>query len=182
MGDWSIARGDLKRYPHFDSPIAPSEAEALARDPARVALHAFYPFMLYTQRWNRFAAKYHKGKVKERPIRYAARRDAYIFSYYRHLLSERYEVELARRGLSACVLAYRKIPDPETGKGKCNIEFARDAIQGIAQLGDCCVLALDISGFFESLDHALLKGRWSTLLGCERLPSDHYQVFKAITA
>ena len=36
-----------------------------------------------------------EGDVKERPIRYAARSDAYILSYYRHLLSGRYETALS---------------------------------------------------------------------------------------
>lgn len=42
-------------------------------------------------------------------------------------------------------------------------------------------MALDIKGFFESLDHARLKDLWCRLLGVNRLPPDHFQVFKAIT-
>ena len=181
MGAWLLKDGDLKRYPHFDSLISAADARALATDPDRVAGHTFYPFMRYVQRWNRFAKKGESGKTKERPIRYAARRDAYIFSYYRHILAERYEAELSRVGLDNCILAYRSIPVSEGGGGKCNSHFARDAILKIRELGDCCVVALDISSFFENLDHVRLRGLWARMLGLVRLPDDHFRVFETIT-
>lgn len=160
--------------------ISATEAEAYATDPARVASHTFYPFIRYHQRWNRFAEKGATGQTKERPIRYAARLDAYIYSRYRHLLSELYEVELNKRGLSENVLAYRRLAEPN-GDGKCNIHFARDAFLKIKELKNCCVVALDISGFFESLDHELLKTLWCRLLGVKRLPDHHFAVFNRIT-
>lgn len=181
MGDWRLKETDLKKYPHFDSLISAAEAEALAMDPVRVARHTFFPFLLYTKHWTRFAAKGVKGKPKDRPIRYAARRDAYIYARYRHLLAERYEAELARLGLDHCVLAYRRVPKPGEVGGKCNIDFARDAFLKIRELGNCCVVALDISSYFEHLDHDKLKSLWCRLLGTDKLPADHFQVFKAIT-
>lgn len=181
MCSWTIAPTDLKKYPHFDSLIPALEAEALATDPVRVAAHKFYPFMLYEEKWKKFRKKDIRQKIKKRPIRYAARRDAYIYSYYRYVLSERYEAELQRLGLQDCVLAYRRILEPGTKRGKCNIHFARDAFATVAAAGNCCVIALDISSFFESLDHEKLRQKWCRLLGVNRLPEDHFQVFKAIT-
>lgn len=181
MPSWSIAPGDLKKYPHFDGLISAHEAEALATDPALVATHTFYPFMLYVDKWKKFGSKGARGKIKERPIRFAARRDAYIYSYYRHVLSEKYEAELQSRGLADCVLAYRRVPEPGAKGGKCNIHFARDAFANVAVAGNCCAIALDISGFFESLDHGKLKEKWSRILGVKKLPSDHFKVFEAIT-
>ena len=181
MDRWSLRESDLKRYPHFDPMISAKDAEALATDAEAVAKHTFYPFIRYTQRWNRFADEGQKGKVKERPIRYAARRDAYIFSYYRYLLSTRFEAELERLGLGDSVLAYRRIPDKLAGGGKCNIHFARDAIQRIREIGDCCVIAIDISSYFEHLDHDHLKALWCRMLGVDQLPLDHFRVYKAIT-
>ncbi len=181
MGNWRLDKKQIKKYPHFDPLISAEDAEALAMDPERVARHAFYPFMRYTERWTRFAKKGDKGETKKRPIRYAARRDAYIFARYRHLLAERYNVELARLGLDDCVLAYRRIIKPGEVGGKCNIDFARDAFLKIRELGNCCVVALDISSFFEHLDHDRLKALWCRLLGTERLPDDHFRVFNAIT-
>lgn len=181
MGEWRLKETDLKKYPHFDSLISAEDAEALALDPERVARHTFFPFMLYTKHWTRFAKKGMKGKAKSRPIRYAARRDAYIFARYRHLLAERYEAELVRLGIDGCVLAYRRIPKPGEVGGKCNIDFARDAFLKIRELGNCCVLALDISSYFEHLDHDRLKSLWCRLLGLNKLPPDHFRVFGAIT-
>jgi len=97
------------------------------------------------------------------------------------VLAEAYEAELARLGLSDCVLAYRRIPTKSGDGGKCNIHFAQDAILKVRDLGDCCVLALDISSYFESLDHAKLLALWCRMLGVNRLPDDHFRVFEAIT-
>lgn len=171
----------IKNYPHFDSPISLSEIEALVTNPARVASNTFYPFLRYTQSWQPFrSGPKGKPKPKTRPIRFASRRDAYIFSYYRHLLVERYEALLPGLGISDAVLAYRKIRDA-TGGGKSNIEFARDAFRSVADFGTCGVVALDISSFFESLDHDLLRFQWCRVLGVTALPSDHEAVFRAMT-
>ena len=137
--------------------------------------------MLYPQRYTRFAPRGTTGRVKERPIRYAARRDAYIFSYYRHLLSQEYEAELNSLGLATSILAYRRIPLSDGKGGKCNIHFAHEAISKVLELGTCCVIALDVSSFFESLDHIKLKALWCRMLGVSRLPADHFHVFQAIT-
>ena len=178
---WRLEARKLKRYPHFDSDISAADAEILVQNSEAVASHSFYPFMRYIERWNKWSEKGHKGKLKERPIRYAARRDSYILSYYRHLLSVRYEPILKKLDLSDAVLAYRRIPDQESGRGKCNIHFARDAFQKIINLGQCSVVALDISSYFESLDHSLLKAKWEMLLGVNRLPDDHHHVYQSIT-
>lgn len=170
-----------KHYPHFDAIMSEAQAKALVSNPSSVASHKFFPFLFYNQRWTKFSEKGQKGDVKERPIRYSARADSYIFSYYRHLLSQLYEAELIRSGLQNTVLAYRRVTDA-SGKGKCNIHFANEAFQSIRELGDCCAIALDISSFFESLDHSVLKKQWCHLLKSSQLPRDHFRVFKAITS
>lgn len=180
MAEWTLRESDLKAYPHFDQSLSAEEAIELATNPARIETHRFYPFIRYFNVWRRFAKKGEAREPKPRPIRYAARADAYIFSRYRHLLSEQYEKLLLDNNIDKSVLAYRRLRD-ETGKGKCNIHYARDAFLKIRETGDCYVIALDISAFFESLDHAHLKTMWCRLLGVDRLPNDHFQVFKAIT-
>lgn len=177
---WTLKESDLKSYPHFDTDISLEEAQKLATTPAKVAKHPFYPFIFYEQRWNKWAPKGQKGKTKTRPIRYAARRDAYIFSRYRYELSEKYEEKLRTSGLSLSILAYRKILNAE-GSGKCNIDFAKDAFDKIRELKDCIVIALDISDFFGSINHERLYLIWCELLGQKKLSDDHFQVFKAIT-
>ena len=182
MQAWHPSKGDLKRYPHFDNFLPTSEIEAIVKDSERVRTNAFFPFLRYTKSWQPFRSGDVPRKRKERPIRYASRRDAYIFSYYRHLLSEKYDVALDVLGISDNVIAYRKIAvDLEIQRGKCNIDFAKDAFDAVLELGDCCAVALDISSYFESIDHVNLRRVWCRLLEVENLPPDHAQVFKAIT-
>lgn len=157
------------------------DAAALANDASRVSQHPFFPFILYEKKWNRFAKAGKKGKAKERPIRYAARADAYIYARYRHHLSQLYEKMLGSHGIGDNILAYRRIPATPDKGGKCNIHFARDAFLKIRALGNGYALALDISGFFEHLDHERLRQMWCRLLSVNRLPDDHYKVFKNIT-
>jgi hypothetical protein len=179
--DWHIKAKDLKKYPHFDSDISAADATTYVTKPKNIEKHSFYPFFCYKMAWNRWASKDQKGKAKERLIRYAARRDAYIFSYYRHLLAQPYEARLQESDLSKAVLAYRRIKTPD-GTGKCNIHFAHEVFQKIIELKNCTVLALDISSYFDSIDHAFLKNMWLSLIGNpKKLPNDHFRVFDAIT-
>jgi hypothetical protein len=89
MGELHFSEGDLKRYPHFDSPLSVAEAIAIATTPARVARHTFFPFICFEKKYTRFRVPKKERKKKKRSIRYAARGDSYIYSHYRHLLSER---------------------------------------------------------------------------------------------
>lgn len=181
MSEWVLKERDLKRYPHFDPPLDQDAAMALALDPARVQSHTFYPFMRYETRWNRFAVKGGSGKQKSRPIRYAARADAYILSRYRHLIALGYEAALEAHGLSDSILAYRRILCSDLTSGKCNIHFAKDAVTEIQLQRNCCCITLDISSFFESLDHEYLRTVWMSMINVSRLPADHFAIFKAIT-
>jgi hypothetical protein len=178
--NWQLEVRDLKRYPHFDKYLPLDEAQAIATDPQRVATNAFFPFLRYIKSWRPYRPT---GKTaKLRPIRYASRRDAYIFARYRHLLAQKYEAELQRLGIQECPIAYRKIPlSGNSGPGKCNINFAKDAFDRILEMGNCCAVALDISSYFENLDHGLLRNLWCRMIGASELPPDHEAVFRAIT-
>jgi Reverse transcriptase (RNA-dependent DNA polymerase) len=178
--DWQLRPGDLKRYPHFDKFLPPEKAQALATDPHRVSTNPFFPFLRYLKSWKPYRPT--EKVVKQRPIRYASRRDAYIFARYRHLLAQGYEAELCRLGIQDCPIAYRKIPvSGECGPSKCNINFAKDAFDSILSVGSCSIVALDISSYFENLDHALLRALWCRMIGEIDLPPDHAAVFRAIT-
>lgn len=172
----------LKNYPHFDSPMGLDAATKLATDPAAVAAHAFYLLLLFedVKRYFRRHGKAHKPP-KPRPIRYAARSEAYIYMRYRDWLSCLYEERLKERDLGDAVSAYRRVKSPYRRGNKCNIDFAYDAIGHIRRIGDCHTLCIDIKGFFESLDHARLKEVWASLLGVKVLPPDHYRVFRSLT-
>jgi hypothetical protein len=183
MTDWSLSPKNLKQYPHFDRPLSVRHAVALATDPARVRSHGFFPFIRFEKRWTRFRREGAEKRKKTRHLRYAARGDSYIYSYYRHVLSERYEDALRHEGLGDNVIAYRKIAVGGSRKGgKCNIHFAKEAFEFIASSGRCCAVTLDISSYFDCIDHARLKATWGRLLGVGKLPDDHFQVYKSITS
>jgi len=179
----AIKRSDLKQYPHFDAPLSVAEIERLVTDPTRVTQNSFFPLMLFREQWQPYRSiDPVKPEKKTRKIRYASRRDAYIFLHYRNILAEYYEKIAKDRGIADHVIAYRRIPrDPPERGGKSNIEFARDASNFIDTLQDCVAIAFDIEKFFENMDHSMIKEKWKILLNVSELPPDHYAVFKNIT-
>jgi hypothetical protein len=102
--------------------------------------------------------------------------DTMIHAYYAKILAAKLEAKYAEAGISGCVLAYRAHIPP-----KSNVDFACDVFSEIQVRRDCEVLALDVEAFFDSLDHHLLKTAWHQILGEERLPPDHFAVFKSVT-
>ena len=147
----------------------------------RVIQHAFFPFIEYPERWTKFAFKGVKGKEKSRPIMYASRRDSCIYSHYREILAEAYEAEIKKRGIETAVLAYRRIPRIDARGNKSNIHFAEEVFRQIRHFGDCQVYTLDISKFFENIDHPALKRLWMKLLDFAVMPADHFHVFRGVT-
>ena len=167
----------LKDYPHFDAPVSQREAKKLATSSTEVQKHKFFPFLSYKILSRKFAIK----KPKERVINYCARKDAYIYSYYRHILLDRYNLLLESYGLNDCVIAYRKIVQKNTGLGKCTIHFAKDVFDEVIRHKECIAITLDITSFFESLNHSFIKQKWCKVLGVDKLPQDHYQVYRQVT-
>lgn len=102
--------------------------------------------------------------------------DAHIQAYYAHQLGMMLEARY-QEPFGSSVLAYRRFPDK-----RCNIHFALDAIEEVRRLGNCEVIALDVSGFFDSFSHSVLKAAWCRLLAYERLPGDHFAVFQSVVA
>lgn len=170
-----------RNYLHFDRPISEKSAEKIVTNPKTVSTHSFYPLINYSIS----ATKIYKDesdrigkKVKDRPISYAAHVDSHIYSFYCHLLTPFYEDLLHKYGLENNILAFRKL-------GKNNIDFAFDAFNEIKLLGEkygsYTAIGLDITGFFDNLDHDLLKQSWQQLINKDVLPDDHFAVFKSLT-
>lgn len=171
---WYKCRG----YLHFDSPINSRQAISLVTSPKKVATHSFYPFLSCTLSIPKIKKENGKLKrdTKEREIAYASHKDSHIFSYYTHILNEKYE-EIIRKEyfkINNSILAFRKL-------GKSNIEFAKHAFDYILKHKNCSVIALDVSNFFGNIDHSILKEKWKKIISNDTLPSDHFAVFKAIT-
>lgn len=171
---WYKCRG----YLHFDSPINSRQAISLVTSPKKVVTHSFYPFLSCTLSMPK--VKKENGELKrdtkEREIAYASHKDSHIFSYYTHILNEKYENLIKNKypSINNSVLAFRKL-------GKSNIEFAKYAFDYILKYKNCSVIALDVSNFFGNIDHNILKEKWKKIISNDTLPPDHFAVFKAIT-
>lgn len=167
-----------RRYMHFDEPVSPRAARAFATNPESVVKWSFFPLLnwiLSADRVKRHQDGNLKPKQKNRPICYAAHKDAAIYAYYGAMLAKSYEQELQRLGLTEVVTAFRP------GSGKCNIDFAAEAFDWIRDHPNCLALAFDIEAFFDNLDHQLLKHQWARIIRQDRLPPDHYAVYRSLT-
>lgn len=164
-------------YLHLDERIPREALLKLVSTPATVAKWQFLPLIVAsvtTKKVRRDASGF-QVKKKTRPICYASHRDAALYAYYSEQLTKRYEALLTARGLGEAVTAFR------SGAGRCNVHFALDAFTWIEAHRPCTALAYDISGFFDALDHQLLKKKWSEVLGGDALPADHYSIYRSLT-
>ena len=93
------------------------------------------------------------------------------------MLTPNYEKLLEASNLSDSILAFRKLPNSPN-----NIHFAKNVFDEIKNRQNCSVLCIDIKSFFDELDHQLIKSAWLKVLDLEKLPNDHYNVFKSITS
>lgn len=120
--------------------------------------------------------KYKKGEVscKKRNLYYSSHRDRFIYSYYSHVLNEKYNIYTEIKGINHCAIAYR------TNLKKNNIDFAHDAFNFISK-NKCLIMVGDFSNFFDNLYHKYLKDKICKLLNTSKLPDDIYYVFKNIT-
>lgn len=192
--DWYKYRG----YLHLTPPVSRSEVLQKVTNPAYIVKHAFLPLLKYDkiqrrykkvkeadyQRVHSYWSNGEKVKTrKARPIEFATHIDAHIFAYYAiNKIRPAYELELSRHdGLLDCICAYRQIPATDNKGMKSNIHVANEVFEYIRNKGECVCLAFDIDSFFPSLDHLYLKKRWAELLESEKLPDDHYSLYKAVT-
>lgn len=164
-----------KPYAHFDWRTDIGQQREYIADPDKIAKHGFYPFIHYEKRTLKYSKK--KGrKEKKRDICYAAHIDRCIYQYYSFLLNTFYNERVKKDGTSASAVAYR------TDLHENNIHFSKRAFDFIMAKSPVHVMIGDFTGFFDNLDHAYLKQQWCSLVGVDRLPSDHFKVFKNITA
>lgn len=137
-----------RKYLHFDQKTSISNAKRFITNPTEIARHYFYPFIKNDIETKRFKKDKKTGErkfeTKVRPIMYASHVDSLIYSFYNVQLNSKYEEKLLGTLYQSSVLAYRKL-------GKSNIEFAFEVFQEIKQMGECVVLAFDVSKFFDTL-------------------------------
>ena len=119
-------------------------------------------------------------ETKIRPIAFASHFDTYLYAFYSFALTEKYQDYIIRKGFSNSVLAYRT----DLG-GKCNIQFAKQAFDDVKSYflnsQKCAVIALDITGYFDNIDHFTLKEKWCKVIDDNELPIDQYKIFRSLT-
>lgn len=167
-----------RNYLHFDEKVSFRKASRIVKNPRKVASWNFFPFLQTTIRTSKITRN-DDGEIapkdKNRPIAYAAHLDSHIYSYYASLLQPMYEKKIDEHGLGRNITGFRKLG------GKCNIDFAHRAFDDIRAMTPCVALSFDVKSFFDKLDHTVLKQAWCSLLGEERLPEDHFAIFKSLT-
>jgi len=166
-----------RRYRHFDLPVN----EAFARkalNPTVVSKHAFSPLIHYTKIEKRYKKCPKIGKrtvtTKQRPIKYASHRDACILAYYAHQMNHALDEHYKATGIGDSVIAYRAL-------GRANYDFAAEAMGFALAHAPVMIMAFDVTSFFDTLDHRLLKKRLKALLKVSELSDDWYKVFRFIT-
>lgn len=166
-----------RQYQHFDLPLSDEARNQQFDFSSEVAPHRFLPLLGYTDITRKFvrddSGNRHE-KIKKRPIRFAAHEDAAYLQAYADHLGPIYEAALVEDGTSGSVLAYRR-------GGGTNIHHAKSLFDEISQRQNCSVFALDISGFFDGLNHDHLKYEVSRLVGVDRLNGHDWTVFHNVT-
>lgn len=169
-----------RHYIHFDWPIGPSsfsKVNSYVANADSVSSHSFYPLINYKIKSKKVGKDEHGKivpKIKMRPISYASHMDSQIYSFYAHKLGMLYEGKLAETASKESILAFRKL-------GMSNVDFAKKAFSDITTMAPCSAIAIDITGFFDNLDHKVLKESWAKIIDQKVLPPDHYNIFKSLT-
>jgi hypothetical protein len=191
----------LKTYPHIGFPLNIKDKKNITsyiKNKDKVKNHNFMPFIHKTISSRKLRKEYDKegnllnnglrkiGDTKKRDIYYSNHYDANIFSYYGHLINIEYEKILLANNLENVITAYRQIPIIEGDKiirNKCNIDFANEVFSFIKNtpFEETVAITFDIKGFFDNLNHNLLKKSWCSIFGWDKLEEDHYNVYKNIT-
>lgn len=166
-----------RRYRHFDFPISAQTAKHLVQ-PSSVSSHSFLPLIRYEkiQKWYKRNQSTGKRYVepKRRDIMYASHNDACILSFYAEKLNLILDKLYSEKNLNLNVIGYRKL-------GKSNYNFVQEALDFCYRMGSVSVVALDVTSFFDSIDHKLLKQRLKNILAVDEIPLDWYKIFKFIT-
>lgn len=190
----------IKKYPHIGKPITIkdySRVKMYVNNPDKIREHSFLPFIHKTILKRKFRADKNiigknpsgkrqriREKPKDRPIFFASHLDAMIFSKYNSILIVAYEKYIEDKPFNESIVAYRKIPVIKGEKGnRCNIDFTKTAFEYIKSNQDrkLTVIVADITSFFDSLNHKILKKKWAEILHETSLPPDHYNLFKSLT-
>jgi len=188
---WSSSLRPKQRkrsYQHFDKSLDLNNHQdfTLVKSVIKnLPAHQFLPFLKFTKkeiRYRKDEMGLARRTIKPRPIMYASHLDAHIYGFYSYIWGLTYEKYVSFNGSSESIIAYRKIADSETSKNKGNIQFAHEVFKYIQTQANCVVIVADISNFFDTLKHKILKERLCAVLGVDKLDNNEYKVFRSLAA
>lgn len=136
--------------------------------------HTWLPLIHYFQYQKGYRPTAGTTELKKRPIMYASHRDACILSFYSTKLTSLLERIYADESLGSNIVGYRKL-------GQSNFHFSAKALDFAKSTAPCVVLCYDITGFFDHIDHKILKQKLIEILKTDELPRDWYEVFRHVT-
>lgn len=185
----------LKRYPHIGFPITYQQARktiSYIENHSKISSHPFLPLVrrkVVTHSYKTYksddSTKTKKPIRKVRNLTYASHFDSLIFAYYANQLQKKYEEFVKREHLQDVAVAYRKIKCQDGKGNKCNIHIAGDVFRYVKACvrkdNEVALITFDIKGFFDNLNHKVLKQKWKEILGVNDMPADVYNVYKHVT-
>ncbi|MBU1557531.1 hypothetical protein KKC45_01060 [Patescibacteria group bacterium] len=177
----------LRKYQHIDNPLDLNNErnfQKIVYTIENIKKHQFLPFIKKINSELRFRKNkldQVERSLKNRPIMYASHLDSHIYNYYNFLIQDKYESYLNKLKIDDNVTAYRKIKIKKTLKGKCNVHFAEEVFDYISNQSECVVITQDITGFFDNINHSLLKEKVCKVTGVKELDNCLYKVFRSLT-
>lgn len=166
-----------RKYTHFDLPLTEAERTGITFSDSDIIAHSFWPLLGFVEverRAKRDASGQLVFEDKERAIKFGSHKDAALLEFYAKDLSIKYEKFLQSKNYSQSILAYRK------GVGN-NIDQAKSIFDEIRARKNCIAIALDIKGFFDNIDHKVLKSCLLDMHGEHQLDNPAYKVFERMT-
>lgn len=189
----------LKKYPHIGLPLKAVDrpwVTVYVTSDAKVAAHAFYPLIHRSKVVRKYRKKVDKetgarsalryATSKPRELYYANHLDACIYGYYAKNLNAAYEEKLKQFGLQDAVTAYRRIAEDSgnpNSVNKSSADFASEVFRYILdhEEDELVAITFDIKGFFDNLEHGLLKKAWYAVNDSKTLTDGEYNIFKSLT-
>ena len=166
-----------RNYTHFDLKLSDEVRTTFNMTDREIASHDFWPLLGFTKVQRRIKYTPERGRYfeeKPREIKFGSHKDAAVLEYYASHLSTAYERYLCETDFGHSILAYR------TGVGD-NIAQAGALFRELRDRGSGTAIALDISGFFDNIDHDVMFATLKKVLGTSRLSQSDFHVFRTMT-
>lgn len=150
-----------KNYHHIDFPLSKEEAKKFQlslKEWNNIGAHRYLPVLQYDNHIEKYPDG-KKKKVKTRTISLVSHHDTGVYALFAELLNDRYNQFMKNNGIDDVSVAYRTVG------GKSNITVANEMFRYIDQQEESWVFKGDFKGFFDNLNHVVLKQNFNKVIG-----------------